>query len=56
MDDLKDIRATAQKEIEQEWFRAAVDQEKKRLLTHRSFAQRIFDAFPFTIVIKGKTK
>jgi hypothetical protein len=47
------IRAQARKEFTEERFRAAVEEEKVRLRTHRSLWDRIF---PFTITVRRKQK
>jgi len=48
---LDDIRLQAEKEIEHELFREAVEKEKRRLREYRPFWDRIF---PWRIIIVRK--
>lgn len=49
--DLNKIREQAQKELEEERYRAAVDKEKERLRNKKSLWDRIF---PYKIIILKK--
>lgn len=49
--DLKTIRELAQTELENEAFREAVEKEKERLRTHRSWWERVF---PYKITIERR--
>lgn len=50
MDDLKEIKLQAEKELKEEKFRAAVEQEKERIKSKKNF----WDLFPYKIQIIKK--
>lgn len=49
--DLKEIKAQALKEIKEDQFKAAVEKEKQRLLTKKSFWDKVW---PWKIIILRK--
>lgn len=50
------ILAQAKAELAVESRRAAVDAEKRRLLTHRTLLQRLAAALPFTVTVTRNRK